>query len=166
MTLPDFMSGFTASSVFMVLKDVLLGGADVSMTHWGTNGDSDFYPFSDGGVYIGDGSTARKTCGTAITALDAFHIFSLTSASGAWNLYLNGASQFSTGSNTVAFTSSPAFGRNTWGGDVAEIIVYDSALGSTDRGSVESYLNTKYFGAAGVNTAAQYYHQLMGHHVP
>jgi hypothetical protein len=34
-------------------------------------------------------------------------------------------------------------GRN-WNGDIAEILVYSSALSDADRASVESYLNTKY----------------------
>lgn len=37
-----------------------------------------------------------------------------------------------------------ASGGEGWNGDIAEIIIYNSALGTTDRESVESYLATKW----------------------
>lgn len=142
MTLPNFMSGFSAGSVFMMLKNA--ASAATSMTHWGTNGDGDFYPFGDGNLYLGDGSTARKSCGAPVATLTNFHLLEILSASGSWACYLNQLSQFSTGSNTVGFTAAPEFGRNIWGGDIAEVLVYSSALGSTDRAAVETYLDAKY----------------------
>lgn len=143
-TLPDFMSGFTAGTMFWVLKNST--SSNMSMSHWGTNADQDYYPFAgDSQVYLGDGSTARKSCGTPPFGLDsAFHILTINSASGAWSVRLAGAAFFSTATNTVAFDASPEIGRNVWAGDIAEVVVYDSALGTTDRDNVEAYLASKY----------------------
>jgi hypothetical protein len=153
-TLPNFMSGFTAGSVFLVLKDASGAGVE-SPTHWGTNGDSDYYPFGDGNIYVGDGSTARKSCGAPVTSLTAFHVFGVVASGSAWGLRLNQTSQFSAGSNTVGFPTAPALGRNKWIGDIAEVVVYDSALGTTDRQSVEDYLGGKYGLGFGGGAAGQ-----------
>jgi Alpha-1,3-glucanase catalytic domain D1/Alpha-1,3-glucanase catalytic domain D2 len=40
---------------------------------------------------------------------------------------------------------SPSTVDNGWDGDVAEVLVYDTALGAADRASVESYLANKWF---------------------
>jgi hypothetical protein len=71
------------------------------------------------------------------------------------SLYLNGSSIASTTSwltsgntqatNSVAVTIGDAGGGGeAWVGDIAEILVYDTALNSTDRQTVEDYLSDKY----------------------
>ena len=47
-----------------------------------------------------------------------------------------------TGSRTIVGCNSS--GNNFWNGDIAEILVYNSALSTTDRQNVENYLKTKY----------------------
>ncbi len=44
---------------------------------------------------------------------------------------------------------SPSTIDNGWDGDIAEVLVYNTALGSADRASVETYLSNKWF-ASGI----------------
>lgn len=37
-----------------------------------------------------------------------------------------------------------AAGANPWNGDLAEVVIYSSALSDADRVTVRDYLNTKY----------------------
>jgi hypothetical protein len=152
-TLPDFLSGLSAASVFAVIRTT---GTGNNWQNWNTDGDTDFHPWSgDGNLYCGLGSTTRKSCGSPVTSVAAFHLFGVTSAAGAWTMRLNQTQQFTTGSNTVGFTATPKLGNGIWAGDLAEVIVYDSALGGTDRGSVEDYLGGKYNLGFGGGAAGQ-----------
>ncbi len=72
----------------------------------------------------------------------------LLPAAGTGAVYRNGTSLFTasyTGSalNSGVFVLS-AGGGSFFAGDAAEILLYDSSLGTTDRQSIETYLNTKY----------------------
>lgn len=153
-TLPNLYSGATAGEVFAVLKALqdppgnqLWSG----LWEFGTagSGSSDHYPFTDGVVYMGWGSTARKTCGNPAVNLAAFHILNISSAAGAWALRLNGSTLHSTGTNTVGFDSTPLLGvsANTsyrFGGQIAELVSYDAVLSAGDRTAVYNYLDAKW----------------------
>jgi hypothetical protein len=153
MTFTNWMSGLSAATIFAVVKQTASSG--VLFQNWDNDGDTEFYPFGDGNIYIGTGSTSRKSCGAPITPVTAFHIFGVITQAGGWELRLNDGVQFSTGSNTVGWNTSPEIGYNAAPSDVAEVIVYDSALGSTDRASVIAYLNVKYgFGGGGATYTA------------
>jgi hypothetical protein len=153
---PNHLSALTAATAFVVVKidNDPPGAADQSGL-WDMDAASDaaHYPFTDGNVYDGWGSTARKSTGNPTLSLSAaFRVYGVVSASGAWTSYVDGTQHYTTGTNTVGFGTAPEFGRSFNGaatyyyldGDVAEVIVYDSALGTTDRQSVEGYLATKY----------------------
>ena len=53
--------------------------------------------------------------------------------------------------NTMAVGAGWYSGTNAWGitGDIAEVVIYNSALGTTDRQAVESYLNQKWLAGGG-----------------
>jgi len=159
-TLPDFLTGLAATSghAFSVVKlDNDPPGANSfaapPLGDWGSSTD-EYYCFpSDNGIYDGWGSSARKTTGDPTTALTTWLVYEQRTASGAWSRRINAATSggdfFSTGTNTVAWSSAPKIGRSTSSnkfmhGLIAEIIFYNSVLGSTDYNSIKSYLNTKY----------------------
>jgi hypothetical protein len=73
-------------------------------------------------------SSMRRNSGTAVTNNTDTNAVSTS----------NAANDLSIG----RFVTSPS--ANTHGGDIAEIIIYDSALSDTDRGLVESYLMSKW----------------------
>lgn len=64
------------------------------------------------------------------------------------DLYTNGGSFVNVTAGIGYYTSAGIIGQDGSGsqltGDIAEIIVYNSALGTTDRQTVEAYLATKY----------------------
>ncbi|MCX7004939.1 MAG: hypothetical protein NTV22_16920, partial [bacterium] len=69
---------------------------------------------------------------------------------------VNGISPYKYGITDVAIGArlepSPTTIDNGWDGDVAEVLVYNSALGATDRAAVETYLSNKWFSASGTLT--------------
>ena len=106
-----------------------------------------FYPFTDGVIYDTFGSTVRKTVGNPTPSLASWRIYSVYSAAGDWQSYLDSTSLFSTGTNTVSFSATPSFGSNggeLWTGDVAAVVFYDHKLSGTVRGNVWTYLQNKY----------------------
>lgn len=77
------------------------------------------------------------------------HILALIRAAGTSTVYLDGAADTPTATTTPATPTvkySVAAPSHPFGGDVAEILMYDTALGTTDRQDVETYLTTKWFG--------------------
>jgi hypothetical protein len=152
-TLPD-TSALTAGEVFIVVK--LVEGVPVSLGNCGlwAFGDTDdtLFPFnSNGKIYECFGTTVRKDAIdiTGIDLSDGFHIYNVVSAAGHFEIFIDGVSVFSTGTNTVAFTASPKLGTShstgEWfHGDEPEFILYDHDLGNTVRANVTSYLRAKY----------------------
>ncbi len=67
------------------------------------------------------------------------------------SFYFNGSQKTVSGNPVVVEAGASGYllgqiqsAQQFWSGDMAEILVYDTALGDTDRGNVESYLKTKY----------------------
>lgn len=142
----DF-SAESAITSFIVLK------RDANTAAYGlwnfSDSDITFYPFAgDGNIYDAFASTVRHDGIVAGVSLQSPHLYSVVSQSGEWTARVNGAQVFTTGTNTVALIAvcklGMAINGTPWGGDMAEVIVYDSALGTTDRQTVEAYLATKY----------------------
>lgn len=153
-TLPNFMSAFTAGTVIFVAKIDLdaPGGSGSSgpPIKAGTSGSSDHYPFTDGTIYFGYGSDTRKTVVNPTTSLATWHLGCFRSASSDWKYFLNGVQEFTTGTNTVAFTTAPIIGAYNTGigpyfdGRIAELVQTNTAVGSTDREKLEGYLAHKW----------------------
>lgn len=149
---------FTQQTVFIVVKVVSDPGLDASRSGlWimGVAGaaNNTHYPFSDGIIYDDAGSTVRKTTVNPTPSLSsAFRTYCVRSAPSDWQTFLDGSQLFSTGTNTVGQPAAPTLGRSfdvspsipALNGDIAEFLVYDSALSATDRLAVESYLRVKY----------------------
>jgi hypothetical protein len=76
-------------------------------------------------------------------------MISKVSAPNDWRYYIDGALFYSTARNTVAWGNNPRIGDSYFNsykyyGDIAEILVFPSALSNTDRLAVETYLATKW----------------------
>lgn len=98
-----------------------------------------------------DGVVAISTSSTPIS-ISVFSVFAYDfAAATSWHDFLNGTAD---GANTTpnSFTNArlTAIGRsdpgspNYFTGDIAEVLIYNSVLSSTDRGSVHNYLLVKY----------------------
>jgi hypothetical protein len=148
------LAALTEGEAFIVLKsfnDPAASFAKTGIWKFGT-GSGAYYAYSgDGKIYDDFGSTVRKdtidTGGVDLSA--AFHIYSVYSAAGDWQNYLDGVSLFSTVTNTVGFSSSPNLGCDigagtNFDGDIAEFLLYSRKLTGTERTNVIAYLTTKY----------------------
>ncbi len=155
------ISAWTAGTIYAVLKsanDPALDGS-TSSGDWGIwkIGDADAataHPFTDGVIYEGAGTTARKTAGNPTPSLANLHLYSVTTASGSYRVHLNTTELFSTGTNTVNFghaSGNQSIGFSKIGvvqgyfnGDLAEILMYDAAHNDATRATVEAYLNCRW----------------------
>ena len=110
----DFSSD-TEGELIMVLKmvaDPPGNSNDSGLVYFSNAGFSTHYPFTDSNVYDGFGTDTRKSTGNPSVNLANWHVYDAWSAPGDWALHLNGATHFSTGSNTVNFIATPFIGRS------------------------------------------------------
>ena len=168
---PSGVTNISGMTIFLVVKQASLSTNQVYATVWdyATQG---CWAFQTGDVnsdemtlYIAENITsagsnhasstdANLTAGFYLIAL--VYDGSLTNANRV-KIYKNGSATTTgpDGGSTIATTLTSAtadlrlgqFGGSltrNFNGDMAEVIIYNSALGSTDRGNVESYLRTKW----------------------
>lgn len=149
-TFPNFASGFTAGEVFIVVKTTSDPGAsNGGLWHFSSDAGNTHYCYADGMIYDNFGTDSRKNTVNPTPSLASWNIYNVSSGAGNWTSRLNGTVIYVTGSNTVAFGTSPKLGESVGGGtdltgDVAEFILYNSVLDTTTRASVVSYLQGKY----------------------
>lgn len=106
----------------------------------GTAAATDTFPFTDGNVYYGLASNARKSCGNPTPALNAAFLATCVSASANWNLRVNSAAFYSTGTNTVGLGAAPRMGGTTLyagQGWLRECVYYSAAHSSTEWAGIE-----------------------------
>lgn len=144
------LSALTAATVFIVVKidsDPPGGGGASGLWALG-NSPTTHFPYIDGTIYDDFGSSARKTTVNPATDLTGWNNYSVTTASGEWTSRLNGTQLYTTASNTVAWNGGHLLGKSGSAifldGKIREFLIYDSALNSTNRGLVETYLRSKW----------------------
>jgi len=149
----DVNSTATAGELFVVLKTAGDQNAPHGFLRFSSGGTSSgagtdiLYPYQ-GQIYDCFGSNAIKQLGTPAIPLTNYHIYNATSQANQWTARLNGSVQYSTATNTVGFTNTPTIGGLYYWfqGYMAEIIIYDHALTTTDRTTIQNYLISKYNG--------------------
>lgn len=151
------VAGWTGGTAYIVVKadlDPPPGATTNGLWHLGSGdgGDVTYYPFSDNNVYDSGLSTDFKTVGN-LAALTSWRLYCITSTASAWEAFLDGVSQFSTGTNTF---SGPTQGGVTdlfvglnaanfsIGGDIAEFLLYKGAHDTTARQTVEAYFADRF----------------------
>lgn len=148
----------TSASVFVVVKSTQTGsdgGPLIGMI--GSNNEywsDSHYPYQNSAIEDGFAATTRKTISPIPSNIFTWHLYNVLSANSNWRYINNGSVYFSTTSNTYNGASfsgrTPKIGysnsRGDWfyRGTIAEIIIYNSALGETDRQTVTEYLRAKY----------------------
>lgn len=149
-TLPS-MAALTAGTAFVVIKrnlDPPIDGNKTGLWTMGTDTQPTAWPWTDGIIYEEFGTTARKTTVNPTPSLASWRLYMVRSAANDWSSYLDGTSLFSTGTNTVGFPSAPRLGAHTatflFDGDIAEFLLYSTAVSAADRDSIEAYLAAKY----------------------
>lgn len=143
------LAGATAGTMYIVSKNTVANTSAnaAPVCGLGTNGD-DWYSFSDGTVYNGFGSSARHTTNTP-SDLRIANVSTFIAAASDWRWYRDGASQFSTATNTIAWGSNAIVGFGTgasshYSGKIAAIVLYPSAHGTTDQQTNEAFLKAKF----------------------
>jgi hypothetical protein len=123
-------------------------GVGAVLVNFGTDVVADHEPYTDGNIYHGFASTARKTVGDPTPSLTAPHIASIRSAASDWQYWLDGTQFFATATNTVALSATPGVGRDTRGsylhGKVSEVVLANTTLATEDRQCLEGYLAYKW----------------------
>ena len=105
------------------------------------------YHYSSGVIADDFGSSVGYSIGVAPVDISNFQIYNVTAASGSSTSRFDGGIFYSQSSNTLHFPTSANLGvgqYNTWGGDIAELIIYDHVLSAAERATVNSYLMGKY----------------------
>jgi hypothetical protein len=149
----NFLSGVTAASIFFVVEradDPAGSTGTTGLYNAGSDGAANHYPYINGIVYDGWGTTARKDTGNPTLSLATWRILNMHSASNDWKMFIDAVEHFPTGTNTVGFAA--AFTLGTYGigtgfhytGHVAEVIITDTVLSQSNRENVEGYLAWKW----------------------
>ncbi|HEX7632044.1 MAG TPA: LamG-like jellyroll fold domain-containing protein [Lacunisphaera sp.] len=139
----DLMAGATAGEVFIVLKNSTASPTRNNNLWYFTRGS--YHPLQD--------KTTLETFATSediygpepVQALDQPHLYNVSGQSGSWTSWINGSVYLSRATNTVpAFYTAPQLGWAGYGGDIAEVIIYDHALTTAEREAVGGYLNRRF----------------------
>jgi hypothetical protein len=144
------LAGLSACAMYAVIKlanDPPTVG-DGGIERIGTDVQADHFPYTDGVVYNGFASTARKTYGNPSPSLAAWRIISIYSAASAHGIYIDGTLFASTVTNTFGVNNTPTFGKglaaqytNGW---VAEVLFSNANDGTSPRQQIEGYLAHKW----------------------
>lgn len=153
------LSGIAASaSLFYAVKAATNDSGAGGPGMFGTAPFSNHYTFTDGNIYNGDMSTARKTVGNPTPSVANWNILSIASAASDFKVRLGGTQIFTTGTNTVGLATAPQLGRSLtqyFTGDIAEIVMMNG-INTTNRDKVEGYLAHKW-GLTGILDAGHPY---------
>jgi hypothetical protein len=149
LNLPNVFSALTQVTVYIVLKtrsDPNADGHNTGLMEFYTAGDHGHHPWTDGSIYSSIGTNVRKSAGNPTDALNVWHTLAVSSESFSYNLRINGASQFSTGINTVGINTAPKFGYQNharhykYDGWLAELVIAESGYDA----EFETYASTKW----------------------
>lgn len=146
-------TGLTQGSLFSVTKKLNDPASSTARSAWHNFSNPNFnsgshFPFTDGVLYAGFGTSSRKNYGNPTPSLASWRILSEHSAASNHRVYIDGTLFNSTGTNTVAFnTTDPRFGWingssgvATLDADTAEIIILNEVPSTDDRQKIEGYL--------------------------
>ena len=146
-------SSLTEAEVFLVVRadaDPAAIGSKSGLWHLGNDATpfSTHYPFTDGNVYESFGSKLRKATGNPALSLASFRNYNCISTSAEWTSNIDGTQHFTTATNTVSFAASSSLGKSVnvhyFDGDIAELILFDNKISTSDRAAIETYISSRY----------------------
>jgi hypothetical protein len=164
----------TNYSIFAVgyTTDAGTGPGTNRLIHGNTNGDSTLFlgkignPTSSFGTFVGNGTawndvTANTTPTSSVATLCLMQMTNNNTSTGLLP-YFNGTAQTAKNGTTVAFTGLTIGAQGTtasqyWNGYVAEILIFNSVLTSTQRQYIEGYLANKWSIQSSLPVAHPYY---------
>jgi hypothetical protein len=144
-TLPNFGSNFTEAEMIIVVESSSNApGMTFGSWKFGTSTNTNAYPSSAGEIVEDFGSdTGFEVIPTQ--NLRQYNIYDVA-ADGEVTAWLNGVAITVMEGNQFAMASAPTIGtpENSFAGQIAEIMVFNTVLSEDERDSVENYLNLQY----------------------
>jgi len=141
------LSAFTEGEHFILMKlanDPPSGG-DIGALHtFGTAVNTNHIPYTDGTVYDGFGSNARKTTVDPTPSFASWRLYSAYSTSGDWANYVDGTQIYSTATNTVGFNAAAYILIESGCKLAGEHLLFHQKLGSTDRTAIFNDIEAAY----------------------
>ena len=147
--LPGFLTGMPQAEVFVVLK-VAATNATHGLWTFGGSGLSWNEEYTAPGGYIQEdfGSTSYYNLGTPAQPTTQYHIYQVSAQTNNWAAWMNGSLLYQTFQNSVKFDTegAPIIGQNNshFLGDIAEVMIFNRALTTAERATINDYLNSKY----------------------
>lgn len=150
--LPFFMNQATGGEAFVVLKVATnYPGSPRGLWHMAGNGtyNTETYPDTGGninedfGISYGGGYDLGKPA----QPLDQYHMYEVVSQTNDWRAWINGQLLYQATNGAVGFDSGPSLGSDGsyhFGGDIAEVLVFNRGLTDGERMTAKAYLNGKY----------------------
>ncbi len=133
---------------FFTVFNSSVGGAILSRAADASEANRQYEFYVSGGDFNQNAGGQVATGSTNL--IDEWNLISSTTSTSAIDGYLNGTSEFSgtigsaTETTMVLIGARDSASTNLYTGDLSEIVLFSTALSSTDRRSVESYLAIKY----------------------
>jgi probable HAF family extracellular repeat protein len=158
-SLPNVLSGATQAEAFVVLKSQAeIPSANRALWKFGSAGASSLrYPGTDGKVIDDFASSSSFNIGDPSPPLANYHLYDVSSQSSLWLARVSALghgtnvanfSTYTNVANTFSFTTSPLIGSSSsawFGGDIAEVFVYDRVLTADERLAVKDYFTRRFF---------------------
>ncbi|HNC56658.1 MAG TPA: phage tail protein [Leptospiraceae bacterium] len=151
----NFLTGFTEGEIFIIMKAASDPATSNIKGNYGVFGSDttqiQHVPFTDGTIYDGFGSTARKNTGNPTNNLASFFLYNVSTKANLFTVRINGSQHYTTNTNTVGWTTTPRLGGQAgnfssagFDGYIAAIIIYNRVLNSSERAAVRAYCAAKY----------------------
>lgn len=152
LNLPDFAAAFSSAVEFWCVlraEQATAFGEGPWRLGTGGGGHDDIYPYLDGSVWVGVGSTARKQTGIpAGVTITAYNLLRILSTASEFTVHYNGVEKFTTATNAVGWPTAPSIGKTVggsfWNGRMAEMFVYSEERSSEDRDALAAYILDRY----------------------
>lgn len=148
---PNFLTGFAAAEVFVVLQAGADPGAAVGnsgLWKYGSSAQDSHYPFTDGIVYEAFGTNTRKATVNPTPSLAVPRLYNVMTKANGYTTRLDGTQLFTTATNTVGWSTTPQFGHSVnvvyFNGWVWAFALFNAELSTQDRDAVEAYYAAKY----------------------
>ena len=144
---PNFLNGLGSAEAFVVLK---VAGTSGALWEFGDAPNPNAYPAADGSISDDFGSTTVQSLGIPPQPLNQFHVYEVSSQRNNWQAWINGCLLYQTSEtsfNSVSFAAGLTLGASQGGyfsGDIAEVLVFDRPLATSERAAVNQYLDSKY----------------------
>jgi hypothetical protein len=148
----NVFSGLTSATIKIVVKtknDPSSSAADSGLWSITTAAQTGHFPYTDGVIYETAGTDTRKTVGDPATTLAQWNLYATVTKSAGYTNKLNTTVIFSTGANTVGFSTAPKLGTSSagvfdFGGYVAELLIWDHELSATEEAESNAALDEFY----------------------